>query len=146
MGILRNLGLASLMVVGTLLPQGNLPASPSDASEKLLKINYRAASGNTEDFYSCLEDYKGFKMHCVRLPFSEGKKGANELILGKNREWYFTHKTAQGADIRKFPDTYPTYFETTFWTRKSPKGTLYYIPFNVTAQKSFRLKELTENQ
>ena len=52
MGILRNLGLASLMVVGTLLPQGNLPASPSDASEKLLKINYRAASGNTEDFYT----------------------------------------------------------------------------------------------
>ncbi|MBI2043256.1 hypothetical protein HYT25_02615 [Candidatus Pacearchaeota archaeon] len=140
MGKLTNavLGAAALIsVAGSLSAQEN--------QEKFYDITYRSANGEgSGGGYACLENYAGFQMHCVQLTLSMSI--ADNLVLDHQGKWYFTRKREQGADrvLISDPDLSPVIeeYETWFWTKESPPGTLYYIPFNKTAQKSFRWEEV----
>lgn len=141
MGKLTNaaLGLAALVSVAA----GNVNA---EEQEKLYEIEYRSASGEGSGaVYSCLEGYEGFRMHCVQL--TRSFSAADNLILDHQGKWYFTFKRRNWAEynLASDPDTLhiaPIEYDVFFRVDESPRGTLFYAPFNKPAQESFRWEEV----
>lgn len=90
---------------------GNVNADSPD-KEKLFKVY------SLEDApYSCLENYEGFRMHCVRL--TEGG-GADKLILDNNGKWYYTTDSNRSSKHEK-----------------APRGRQFYWMYNPAGQKQF---------